>query len=175
MKTMIKTIELAGAALEWAVAKCEGEDYQPDAVYDGIGHRHEPHLFSTDWEQGGPIIERESITILRCDDDWGVDSKGFTTSRRIPVWGAVHLHQFGTTESTEHQSHDEMFQIHESDVVYGPTPLIAAMRAYVISRLGDTVSVPKELLSKPKSRAASSRQADEDGDGESDTPDSPKP
>jgi hypothetical protein len=28
---------------------------------------------------------------------------------------------------------------------YGPTPLIAAMRCYVASRLGDEVDVPEEL------------------------------
>jgi hypothetical protein len=30
-------------------------------------------------------------------------------------------------------------------VVYGPTPLIAAMRCFVSSRLGDEVEIPKEL------------------------------
>ena len=29
---------------------------------------------------------------------------------------------------------------------YGPTPLIAAMRCYVASKLGDTVQIPKELV-----------------------------
>ena len=29
---------------------------------------------------------------------------------------------------------------------YGPTPLIAAMRCYVASKLGDEVEVPVELL-----------------------------
>jgi hypothetical protein len=46
--------ELTGAALDWAVhqAWCEG------ACHD------EPFpSYSTDWAQGGPIIEREAITI----------------------------------------------------------------------------------------------------------------
>jgi hypothetical protein len=30
-------------------------------------------------------------------------------------------------------------------VAFGPTPLIAAMRCYVISKLGDEVEVPDEL------------------------------
>ena len=29
---------------------------------------------------------------------------------------------------------------------YGPTPLIAAMRCYVASKLGDTVDIPEELV-----------------------------
>lgn len=32
------------------------------------------------------------------------------------------------------------------DLRYGQTPLIAAMRCYVASKLGDTVDVPEELL-----------------------------
>lgn len=31
-------------------------------------------------------------------------------------------------------------------VTFGPTPLIAAMRCYVASKLGDTVEIPEELL-----------------------------
>ena len=31
-------------------------------------------------------------------------------------------------------------------VIHGPTPLIAAMRCYVASKLGDEVEVPEELL-----------------------------
>jgi hypothetical protein len=48
----MKTSELTGPALDWAVAKAIGE-YKPVAV---------PH-YSTDWSQGGPIIERERITL----------------------------------------------------------------------------------------------------------------
>lgn len=33
-----------------------------------------------------------------------------------------------------------------SAIYYGPTPLIAAMRCYVSSKLGDEVEVPKELV-----------------------------
>ena len=29
---------------------------------------------------------------------------------------------------------------------FGPTPLIAAMRSYVASKLGETVEVPDELI-----------------------------
>lgn len=36
-------------------------------------------------------------------------------------------------------SYDQKFQ-------YGPTPLIAAMRCYVASKLGDEVDIPEELL-----------------------------
>lgn len=42
----MKTSELTGAALDWAVAKCEGVLF-PRSV----------PKYSTDWAQGGPIIE----------------------------------------------------------------------------------------------------------------------
>jgi Protein of unknown function (DUF2591) len=35
----------------------------------------------------------------------------------------------------------------DDHVRYGPTPLIAAMRCYVVSELGEEVDVPEELLS----------------------------
>ena len=94
---------LEGAALDWAVAKAIGE-YKPVAVPP----------YSTDWAQGGPIIEREVICIGS-----GMDA---------PTWyankGLGKYHQFGTT------------------------PLIAAMRCYVASKLGDEVEVPDELGEK---------------------------
>jgi hypothetical protein len=49
----MKTSELSGIALDWAVAKCEFGDDMPA----GFGSR------STDWTQAGPIIEREMITV----------------------------------------------------------------------------------------------------------------
>jgi hypothetical protein len=55
----MKTSELQGAALDWAVAKCEGiiwEQGDLDACEYGPGFKP-----STDWAQGGPIIEREKI------------------------------------------------------------------------------------------------------------------
>lgn len=50
----IKTNELTGAALDWAVAKCEGDEWDY-----AIGK-----CYSTDWAQGGPIIERKKIGFL---------------------------------------------------------------------------------------------------------------
>ena len=97
----MKTSELTGAALDWAVAKCERDS-------DANWRAHAGHRFSTDWAQGGPIIEREGLTLTHQD-----------------IWVA--------------QTDDDLF-------AYGPTPLIAAMRCYVTSKLGDEVEVPNELL-----------------------------
>ena len=55
----IKTSELTGPALDWAVAKLEG-DLVPTG---GVMIQTWPY-YSTDWSQGGPIIEREKITLV---------------------------------------------------------------------------------------------------------------
>jgi hypothetical protein len=49
----LKTSELQGAVLDWAVAKCE--------LGEAINEIDDPHFYSTDWALAGPIIERERI------------------------------------------------------------------------------------------------------------------
>jgi hypothetical protein len=57
----IKTSELTGVALDWAVSKCEKNwTFEPDGC----------DSYSTDWAQGGPIIERERIEIFTHDEEW---------------------------------------------------------------------------------------------------------
>lgn len=121
----MKTNELTGAALDWAVAKCEGRQ-EPEVVDNFAvawytwGNTH----YSTDWAQGGPIIERERLTVMY-DDDWKFDP-------------------------TDPEDNGERWMANTNDVyyeptAYGPTPLIAAMRCYVASKLGDDIDIPEEL------------------------------
>lgn len=56
---MLKTSELTGAALDWMVNKCSG--MTRDVALSG----HYTYKPSTDWSQGGPIIEREEISLDR--------------------------------------------------------------------------------------------------------------
>ena len=109
MKT--KTSELKGAALDWAVAKCEGYfDIGMASVHDGVADvfYFDAWTPSTDWSQAGPIIERERITAIAMPNG---------------TWA---------TSTPLHTLHH-------------PTPLIAAMRCYVASKLGDEVEIPEEL------------------------------
>lgn len=153
----IKTSELIGAALDWAVAKCGLNGRKWDKVHFGnfrvgCGKLYLnsvvtfPYSPSTDWAQGGPIIEREGISITRCDDEYGTDRKGFTTNKRIPVWGAAVGQQSREEVFSSQGDHWGMaYSIYEDGVVFGSTPLIAGMRSYVASKLGDEVDVPDEL------------------------------
>ncbi len=108
----IKTSELTGAALDWAVAKSIGHRvaesygsyiriYLPDLKQSGYTLAFCP---STDWAQGGPIIEREGIALL-------------------------------PPQLAEMPGYEGR----------GETLLIAAMRCFVASKLGDEVEIPEEL------------------------------
>ena len=60
IKIKLKTSELTGAALDWAVAKCE--------VGDAINEIDDQHFYSTDWALAGPIIERDIAKVERFSD-----------------------------------------------------------------------------------------------------------
>lgn len=112
------TRDLTGAALDWAVSKCEGIKWEQGDLDAGeFGPGFKP---STNWADGGPIIEREFIT---CGWDWSheVGHMGFAEQRKRSIeWYAIRRYT-------------------------GPTLLIAAMRCFVASRLGDEVEVPVGL------------------------------
>lgn len=120
-----KVSELEGALLDAAVALAEGFP-QAHIAGDGGGGRvcflgpcrAEDSRFdwcpSTEWNQGGPIIERERI-MLDAGEPWEA------RTQLRPVSGP-HMAPCYAME--------------------GPTPLIAAMRAYVASKLGDEVELP---------------------------------
>jgi hypothetical protein len=66
----MKTRELTGIALDWAVASAEGADWwAAEEPRDGLFvdyERTQRYSPSTDWSQGGPIINRH---IFRLEDD----------------------------------------------------------------------------------------------------------
>lgn len=125
----VKTCESIGDALDYAVAKCEGYEYNAKS---GLLYKFaEPHfrkLYSTDWSQGGPIIEREMSKVFR--------NVGGT-------WSAMILKDVPLTP--EEQGASLALSRRAQWNGSGPTPLIAAMRCYVASVLGDTVEIPWEL------------------------------
>jgi hypothetical protein len=128
----MKTNELTGAALDWAVAQCEGLNPILGSSFEGgcvegladypFVYLHEPmkhniaapafytgYTPSASWWLGGEIIARERISLI----DQGGD-----------YWQAI----CGWTE------------------MFGDTQLEAAMRCYVGSKLGNEVQIPEELI-----------------------------
>jgi pimeloyl-ACP methyl ester carboxylesterase len=101
----IKVSDATPLQLDWLVTKCEGYDHEVTSSEWGMWG------WATDWAQGGPLIDRERISVASID----------------PHWQA-------SMPSTIYQGEQD-----------GPTPLIAAMRCYVASKLGDTIEIPNEL------------------------------
>jgi hypothetical protein len=126
----MKTNELEGKALDWAVAMAEGA--KPERPHDGQVSFGSAHLLcgsdqergfhapfyspSTNWNQGGSLIEPNRISLMLRHDGWWI--------------------------ACVYNINDEAEYMQLSDC-----PLEAAMRCLVASKLGDTVQVPKELLS----------------------------
>jgi hypothetical protein len=130
----VKVSELIGPALDWSVAVADG--VQP-TLWDvccgnGVsnGNPNEPPECccnpivevaigfgkwkpSTDWSQGGPLIDKHQIAVRPVDGEW---------------WCA-HLEESATLPRS-----------------YGRGALVAICLAIVAANLGDTVSVPKELM-----------------------------
>jgi hypothetical protein len=124
----MKTSELIGTALDWAVAKCEGRQ-EPELVNNfAVAWYTWPNThYSTDWAQGGPIIEREDISFRKYHRP-DSEAHGKYYARLCRESGTL----VGWHKTTGFQQ-------------TGPTPLIAAMRCYVASKLGDDVTLPPEL------------------------------
>ena len=120
----VKTSDLTGVALDWAVAKCEWHREEGDwrGTYNAA--------YSTDWAQGGPLIERETFN-LTYDRDWVYDPNNIDPDDE-PDNGDRWLAEF-------------IVRGDRCICAYGPTPLIAAMRCYVASKLGEEVEVPDEI------------------------------
>lgn len=130
----IKTSELTGAALDWAVTKAEGALYPlgnvmlvegkwllitvgGDPDHGGSRVYFRP---SADWSQAGPIIEWENIGHQKMEGET-VYQAWMGTCIEYAAW-------------PDGSSYAE-----------GPTPLVAAMRCYVASKLGGEVEIPDEL------------------------------
>jgi hypothetical protein len=160
-----KVSELTGAELDYWVAKAEGwsffasrhrqwhvtepsgeEHYLdwPEPFDSKTGKKNEdPPAWSiihecgfapsTDWSQGGPIIEREWIQLVY--GYWPYEKElGGGIGQKMQAWRAF------IGELVCSLSYEDSTELDYGDhSKFGPTPLIAAMRAYVASRYGDSV------------------------------------
>lgn len=113
----IETSKLEGAALDWAVSAATGghDDGDQATMEIGLG-RYSP---STNWSQGGPIIDKHITFIAETANDGCFADACMFGSEPLPIreWDGR-----------------------------GPTILTAAMRAIVAAELGEVVEVPDELV-----------------------------
>lgn len=127
---------LKGAALDWAVAQVEGlqvdivvppvvdERNQPAVLLNKARWMsgHEPAQIyspSTDWSQGGPLIDRFKVSVVGEDRE--------------------HT-RFLAMAFFDGATFDSCYKAH------GSTPLEAVCRAIVRAKLGDVVQVPAKLV-----------------------------
>ena len=120
----VKVGEVSGAALDYLVLTCGELDADSNiTAKQFISMQNQGYfLYSTDWEQGGPIIDREKIDLFTekgTPESWVASMARYQNGERLVGW-RIHM--------------------------YGTTPLIAVMRCYVASKLGEVVKVPQELL-----------------------------
>jgi hypothetical protein len=115
-----KVSELEGGQLDYWVAKAEGKS--SPGLYRGERgetfcslHDSVYHVYapSTGWADGGPIIERERIAVAE--------------ARTVPPSWSAWIRGVPWHDDTPDG--------------FGPTPLIAAMRAYVAAKYGEEVEL----------------------------------
>lgn len=112
----IRTSELTGKALDYAVALTEGVecDEHNEPIWfdaDGLEAPRVTYSPSTNWAHGGPIVDRADIRIRGI-----VGGYSAWTKKTVPR------------------------------LLTGPTMLVAAMRAHVFAELGEEVDIPEWLV-----------------------------
>lgn len=129
---MIKITELSGDLLDWAVAKCEG---LIDDDNEWMDNRFIPEEFyhpSEQWSQAGEIIQREGISIRRHE--------------KLGMWYAMQCKDSGDGELVRWSKVTYIGRtLHQGSRLQrfeGETPLIAVMRCYVASKMGEMITVP---------------------------------
>ncbi|CDG95856.1 conserved hypothetical protein [Xenorhabdus bovienii str. puntauvense] len=124
----IKTSELTGRALDWAVCLAIGgaankdntEVQAPNRDYYLLSNGKGNFAPSTDWAQCGQLIEKYEMDLT-------------------PVMGGTYCAGLSITDGA--LCTDDYVSI-----VYGDTPQIAICRAVVAAQLGDEVDIPDELV-----------------------------
>ena len=123
----IKTSELIDATLDFAVALARDESVRVERgrvrfALSQFTNDYDLYSPSTDWAQGGPIIEQEIGNLWKHNKLDPNEPDGWTAAayRKAPDGTMLYYEE-------------------------GPTPLIAAMRCFCCSKLGDEVDIPEEL------------------------------
>ena len=136
----MKTINISEATniqIDYLVAKVLGQNvriqgttrkYLVFGLTDAEGTaRFRP---STSYDQGMPILEREGVAILKI-------SSG--------EWAACIETGQQATRHSEFNDGYPFYFFERDEMVVGPTILIAGLRCYLVSKLGETAEVPEEL------------------------------
>lgn len=121
----VRTSELTDLALDWAVATLEG--------YGGL--RNNPHLFNQALIMNRKDGQCVLFSTLNFSANWTIAGPIIEKEKMDIKW---------VTANRCRACLDWLDEGFFED--FGPTPLIAAMRCFVASRLGDEIDIPEELL-----------------------------
>jgi Protein of unknown function (DUF2591) len=123
LKMLLKSYELTGKALDWAVAKAQGFSYEKyqqyrDAWLTAI-YRPSHWKPSQDWAQCGPLLKELNISVNHVSDNDPdpIEDGPWTAYTNTSAYACT-----------------------------GPTSLIAICRCYVDSKLGEFIEIPDVLL-----------------------------
>ena len=114
----IKTSELQGQAFDWVVTTLE----KPEACKYGI----------EDWREQRKYTVVNGEYVYRWHQSWAQGGPIIEREKIAAVYRAGEYWLSYTFDGAEFEG-------------VGPTPLIAAMRCYVASKLGNEVEVPEDL------------------------------
>ena len=138
----MNVLELTGVALDWAVAKAQGHlDDHNSWMYKARlqeieGGSYKP---SSNWLQGGEIIEKYQINLICAEGPYDSERAGFGTYWVAEVGRLRPFAVFGP----QGDDWGSYFQISSDDCpITGETALIAAMRCYVLATLGREIKIP---------------------------------
>lgn len=144
----VKIEDLRGPALDWAVAKAVGDDtivlhrkrpahefpFDPEGPANDFSQKEwkmwryfQP---STDWAQGGPLIEKYGVQI--CPPELPVHRHGGPNAG---------FGESGYWSASIFRKGD-----HRRRVFFSGEPLVLAMRAIIAFHFGDAVEIPLELV-----------------------------
>lgn len=153
----MKTSELTGAALDWAVAKCEGlniqfynswmkQSWKAKGYPDNAYCEHLP--FQT---YRGQWVDIETYEDCNQYDDKTLSQRPVPIKKYSTDWaqGGPIVAALIANRCKLYLDNNDWPCCYDSAMnkaYTGPTPLIAAMRCYVASKLGDEVEIPEELL-----------------------------
>lgn len=145
--TIIKTEDLTGAQLDWAVAQidpqCAGLDYKlVGDIMCGFDAEHQVIcMYFLPKNHSAMTRIRARQTISRAGGQHAEPyMPSYSWSHGGPI---IEREMLGIMPVS-----DAQWRAGDVDGAngYGPTPLIAAMRCFVVAKLGDSVDVPEELV-----------------------------
>lgn len=128
MLNKVKTSVLTGAALDWAVAECE---------YNNRRYKYGSPCFDPNTKR---VYKTEGLQQIGVNfapsTDWLLGGP-IIEREGIYLWRPYGVNGAWSAKLDSWQP---------ERVIHDDKPLIAAMRCYVASKLGDTVDIPKELM-----------------------------